>query len=752
MTKLVLTALLYVALLLAADAGAAKRDAIAAMQRGDYAAAEKMLRGVAVAPAADGEAMSLLGVALDYQKKLAEAGEFHRKAVTLLPRSTAALTNYANHLILAGDAGRAETTFARIVAIDPANSAANRQLARMAVERKKGADALGYLKHLRDAEQGDPDVELLRLEALYQTGQKGEADAVANKLVAAARNDLNLTVAVGRVLTNARQFEVAESLFAAAVAKNPAHFDLLYNLGVVALDAGHAARASEVLNAALRLQPENVDVLYSLAFVYDVLGQKEAAVTLLAHAAKLAPSRPDVQKLLAKVTYGLNAFDDAMAAWDRYVKLQPDDDEGRRERAQAALRVQQFAKSVADLKWYVSRHPADAEARVELGVSQSKIDGEAGLAELNRALQLKPDLTEGHAARGALYYTLGRPKDALADLEFTAAHRPDDAGSLDRLGQTYQSLNRPADAVRVLRKAAALAKEDAQVQLHLGVALNAAGVTEEAKVVMERFRQLGPARDVSVPAGLVEYLSLTPEQQRADYRARVEKAAKEQVTDGAAQVRYLQLLLEDGKTTEALEAARRIAGLKPATGLLTDAGQALLESGQLAAAKEILEQIPEAQRPGVYYLSLAETGNDAALERAISAAAKEPQLYRQIVRFLVKNNRYAEALKVLDGAPEDRDLLLLKTTTLAMSGDAAGAADSAASLQMRWPEWQAGWIVRGAALAAQSKVEEARQAVQTGIQLGAHSAETRAFLDVLGRASAARDFIAFLEQKPGDEW
>src|ERR1017187_4306201 len=100
-------------------------------------------------------------------------------------------------------------------------------------------------------------------------------------------------------------------------------------------------------------------------------------------------------------------------------------------------------------------------------------------------------------------------------------------------------------------------------QLHFARALADAGQTAESAVVMDRFRQLGPAKTTTVTSGLVQYLSLTPEARRADYRARVEAAVAKDPSDGAAQLRFLQLSLDDGRMDQAADAARRIAGLKP---------------------------------------------------------------------------------------------------------------------------------------------------------------------------------------------
>src|SRR5581483_11521919 len=71
-------------------------------------------------------------------------------------------------------------------------------------------------------------------------------------------------------------------------------------------------------------------------------------------------------------------------------------------------------------------------------------------------------------------------------------------------------------------------------------------------------------------AGLVEYLGMTEEQRRADYRTRVEKQVREHPEDGAARLVWVKLLIEDRDWKRAAEAAPETA---EAAGLLLAARQ-----------------------------------------------------------------------------------------------------------------------------------------------------------------------------------
>ena len=742
--------------------------AIASMERGDSPAAERTLRDELRLHPGDARVLSLLGVALDNQKKFQEAAGFHRRAVAAAPRNGDVLSNQGNHLLATGDEKGAQDAFLKAVAADPSHPIANLSLARLALKRNAADEALGYLKHLPPERQNAPQAALLKVQALYLAGSRAEADALVERLSAAAKSDPGLSYSLGMALGSAGQFDKSETFLSAALAATPADFNLLTHLGVAASRAGHNSRAREVLETALRQQPDNVDVLYALAYADEALQQREIAIGLLAHAAKLAPQRADIQEELAIVTTEFRDWEDAAAAWNSYLTLKPNDDDARRERGLAVVHTGQFDQGAADLRWFIERHPNDPTGHFELGMAELDVDQQQAMAELNKAVELKPDFAEARSTRGSLYYKLGQPETALPDLEFAAAKLPDDYVTLDRLGWTYVSLDRADDAVKFLRKAVALDPNEPTVQLHFARALADAGQAAEAAVAMDRFRQMGPQKTTTVPGGYVDYLSLTPEQRRTDYRSRVEAAVAKDPTDGAAQLRDLKLELDDGHMDRAAAAARAIAALKPDGAVLAGAGRALLESKQDSLAMDLLQRaaaaapsadvdldlaiavfqvqgaanglarldlVPEAARGGDYYLARAQMLDSsgkpeeaaAALQQALRAAPKRADLYWQAAAFLAVGGKTPEALRLLDQAardlPDERQIPLAKAIVLEISGQTAAAGDLWKELQDRWPEWPAGWVARGIVLENHGSFEDAHRALETAISLGARSAQ-----------------------------
>jgi tetratricopeptide (TPR) repeat protein len=502
-----------------------------------------------------------------------------------------------------------------------------------------------------------------------------------------------------------------------------------------------------------------VDTLYALACADHALRQWETAVQLLSQAARLDPARADVQRMLAVATADLGALEDASVSWDRYLKLEPGDDAARRERGYTKAQRGYLEEGLKDLEWFAAKHPDDVVGHYELGQAQRSIDMMKALDEFNRALALEANYVPARTARGSLFYQIGKPEEAVTDLEAAAALRPDDAANLDRLGQTYQALDRTADALRVLRRAAELAPADSKTLLHFARALADAGNTEESKTVMDRFRQLGPEKNTGVRAGFVEYLSLTDAERHADYKSRLEKAVRSHPGDPALRVERLKLLLADGEREQSATETRAIAALKPPSTVLADAGRALLAARSYAFASELLQQAEDSGASDEIAAdlaiatrlsqaeSLAAAGNPQqavqAVQQAIDFAPGRADLYTQAAALLVAKGRVRDADLLLDRAvrafPGNREILLLQAAAAELAGKGVESDAVLRRIRNRWPEWRPAWTVHGMILHRQGRFEEAWTELQTAVALGESGPEIHFYLADLALRSGVAE-------------
>src|SRR4051794_38297487 len=249
-------------------------DPVALLEAGRLPDAERVLRSELARAPSDARALMLMGVVLDSSKRYAEAEPFYRRAVKAAPDAAPVWNNFGNHWMSVGKPDEARKAFERVVAIDSSHPNATLQL------------------QVLDARD--------------------------------------------RVLK--KDYAGAESAYASLLDKMPGNFDILYNLGLAALNAGHRDRAIDVFAAARRQRPDDPDVLVSLARAYVESGRVDESIALLTGVRRIAPTRDDALALLARVCTYAGFHADAAEAWKEYLKLRPDDEVARREMAFALVR------------------------------------------------------------------------------------------------------------------------------------------------------------------------------------------------------------------------------------------------------------------------------------------------------------------------------------------------------------------------------------------------------------------------------
>lgn len=477
------------------------------LEQGKLPEAEQLLRAEIKNHPKDAQALGLLAVALDSEKRYAEASQFYSQALALEPGSSSLLNNLGNHYLAQGHTDLARRVYLRVVKLDPHHPNANLQLAAVSLGAKEGKAALHYLAQLPPEAASQPDCQLLRARVLYSSGQELVAEAALHRIEQEAGADPRIVFSAGMIWVEWKQYGEAERDLTKALAADPANFDILYNLGLAAYHAKDYPRAREVLSLAERERPDDPDTLFHLAQVDSAQGDDASAIVLLVRARKVAPSRPDILLLVARLSENLGFFGDAARAFDDYAKLVPKDDVARRERGFALARTSDYDAGLKDLRWFVEKHPRDPRALYELGVAETVHDREKALAHLGQALALDPKMTEARYARAVLDYQGGNTADSLNDLNQLVQQQPANSRFLDLQGEVYLQSDKPAQAAAVLTRAAGLAPDNRKILMHYARALERAREPKQAAAVLAQLQKLPPVR-VQPNRGLLDYLGL----------------------------------------------------------------------------------------------------------------------------------------------------------------------------------------------------------------------------------------------------
>jgi tetratricopeptide (TPR) repeat protein len=787
----------------------ALREAIADLNEQKYQEAEMILKAVLREQPREATALGLMGVALDGQKRFAEAEKFYSQAVKLSPGSASLLNNLGTHYLALGDQERARQAYLAAIRIDPRDRNANLQLAQIAIKAKHGAEALHYLDQLSQAAgaagrvRPTPAFSVLRAQALALAGKQAAAESLLVHTLQESPDDPQVAFSAGMVFADWKRYEKAEEAFRQALRSAPTDFDAQYNLGLAALGAKDFDHAADAFQVALRQRPDDADCLYNLARVYDGQGRTLQALVPLERAQRLAPQRPEILLLLATLTEKLGYYGDAATAYDRYLKLRPQDEQAWRERGFALARTARTSDALRDLQAYVRRKPRDARGLYELGVVETIRDRDKSLAHFNAALAIDPHFIAARYARAVLYYQAGRYSEALAELQMVLAHEPNHLGALDTLGETELQLGHPRQSVQTLGRAAELAPEDPHILLHYSRALARANRPEEAQAMQRKFQQLALAADRGrLTGGLFSFLNLPPSQQRAQYLDNLQARLRVHPEDVTLKVRIATEELAEGKNQRALEMFQQVLTETSEAPALEDCAQALLDDEQYEPARGFLEKIlavepsradarldlaialfhtagpdaalnelsrvPTNQQKGDFFLLRAQLLDAlgkpeeaaAALNHGFEASPTRPDLYFQAALFLVKHGQARQMVDMLGRAdkiiPGEPKLLLTRAIGFEMLREHEEALALLAQLESRAPTWYLPYEIRGIILTIRIRPVEAKPILETAIALGADdpqayfylaSAIIQANTEDVGEAQKAIDRAVTLDPK-----
>jgi Flp pilus assembly protein TadD len=738
----ILFATLCLAIPLAAQDSSAdlRQRAVAAFRAGRLVEAEQALRALIAKPPRDAAALGFLAMVLDNQARYPEAERYYNEAIALTPGSISLLNNLGNHYASAGDLDRARRQFLRVLTLDAAHHNANLQLARIAVERKQGREALEYLAHVPEQSTG---VTLLRAEALYWAGQERDADAALETLAKASSGDAPALFALGIVLARIGQFDRAEQMFSQVLGQNPNDADALYNLGLAAARAGHLERSRGALETALKIRPNDIAILTKLGRVYATEENYPRAIPLLSEARKQAPRDPEVLLVLARTLDAAGYFRDAVLAYDDYLALRPNDEAARLDRALDYAEAGRPDEAIAELKRHITRFPKRADGYYRLALVTEQRDLAAALSLLNQALALEPGLVSARYDRGIILHTMARSADAAKDLELAAAAEPDHPGILSELGKVYLELQRPKDAETVLRRAAQSAPDDRGILMHFGRALSDVGKEEESRTVLARLDSLGPEkaapdRRVSV----LGTLDLPPAQRQARFIASLERAVQSKPGDASLRLKLAKALLAAGRREDAAMAVREIEDPDPATRIEI----AMLVRRAASAEEALLEldRVSGDERREAFHILRAElleaAGQRADARREVdgsrAAIQRSPETALRAAVLEFEWGDYAAAVEMADHAAPLQASPLVKAAALDRLGKVAEGAAILHEAESRWPELGRTFLVHGALLGWRGERREAGRMLSAAQALGESAPDLTRCLAKAGDCSA----------------
>jgi Flp pilus assembly protein TadD len=703
-----------------------REQAVSAFRESRLSDAEESLRRLLKQTPNDADTLGFLAAVLDAENRFAEAEGYYTQALALAPGSITLLNNAGNHYAAKGDTAQARKLFLRVVMLNPQQRNANLQLARMAVNEKHGALAIGYLQHLNNGSE-DFAIQLLRAEALYWAGDKTKSQRALRELRSATEGDAAKLTALGLTFGRLEQWDSAEETFLLALQAGPSTASVLYNLGLAAARGRHWDRARSAFESTLKLDPDDVQTIMDLAWVYAAQGDFAAATQVLLEARKRSPDNPQVLLELARTLEALKLFGDAAVVYDEYLRLVPNDHAAERDRAFSYAGSGRPGEGLAQLQSYSKRFPNDAEALFKLGMVTADSDLDQALGLLTRSLELNSNLLQARFARALVLGKLGRFPEAIVDLEIVGQSMPDNPDVNRHLGVNYLAVGHPAKAVAVLRLAQQESPGDSATLVSLGRALKALGKDEEARAVFAKLANSFSGRTLVGSPIALELSDLPPTERLERYTADLESAAQLRPADVGIRLQLGAALFETHRNADAISV---LGGLSPEADhrYLVAAARMALAYGETDLARSLIASV-EDDTPlfHVTKAQLFDAENNlsearAELSRAFAVDPLPSNLAEASATLLLKWNDTEEATKLLEKAvatdPRSQPLAVAQAIALERSGQILKSETLFRVIETRWPESGRAFLVHSAMLAGRGNYQAAAKMLSRAEALG----------------------------------
>jgi tetratricopeptide (TPR) repeat protein len=243
--------------------------------------------------------------------------------------------------------------------------------------------------------------------------------------------------------------------FNIVLAANPKDDRVRYYLGAAYVEKDAFDQA---ISEFKKIPPESAlfaDSRRNILLILKKQNKMEEGIRIIEESIQAKPNEGDLYLLLAAVFENENQLEKALATLKKGLEKNQNDEEIHFQIGALYDKMQHFDKMDAEMKEVLRLNPNHADALNYLGYSYSErgIQLEEALKLIQKAMELKPNMSYITDSLGWVYYKLGNYEKAVTELEKANQLTPDDSTITEHLADVYVKLNRIEKAVEFYERA-----------------------------------------------------------------------------------------------------------------------------------------------------------------------------------------------------------------------------------------------------------------------------------------------------------
>jgi tetratricopeptide (TPR) repeat protein len=248
---------------------------------------------------------------------------------------------------------------------------------------------------------------------LHNEGKSAEADKLYQFILAVMPTHYDSLFRLGTLRVQANQVNDAVRLFSRAVAAKPDSANAFAGLGIAlaALDRHHEAAAC--CQKALSINPEQAWALNALGTAFHRSGQNEQAIAYFQRAIAVQPDYAYAHFALGNILQSRDRLVEAIFHYNKVLQVQPRNYAAHNNLATVLQKFGRFDEAIKLYRLALTVKPDYADAYYNLGTALLALDrNEDAIEECEKALRLDPSKALAHNNIGVALQALGRIEDA----------------------------------------------------------------------------------------------------------------------------------------------------------------------------------------------------------------------------------------------------------------------------------------------------------------------------------------------------
>jgi protein O-GlcNAc transferase len=257
--------------------------------------------------------------------------------------------------------------------------------------------------------------------------------------------------------------------------------------------SGRLADAQAVYRRVLSLDPANFDALHLMGVIALQSGEPAQAVATIARALAVNPKHPSAHYHHGMAQEALKDYRAAVKSYDQAVRFKPDYTDAYNNRGNALMQLQDYKNALMSYSQAV-KFNGGAAAYNNRGNALKELQRyDEALASYDRALQLNPVLADAYNNRGNVLRALSKHQDALSAYDSALRCAPTLVDAHKNRGNTLAELERYDEAVVSYDGALRLVPDDPETQFSRAAALRAGKRDDEALTGFDAVLARAPA-------------------------------------------------------------------------------------------------------------------------------------------------------------------------------------------------------------------------------------------------------------------